>query len=158
MPIHAVKGAVEKPLEPGDVRVTSDHARSGVNAATDVGELAHSITSYEDVVRLLEKGCNLRVSDVEGAFSLLPLAPEVWPFFMFHWWDLESGDDVFSAEWKLYMHVCADFGAAGAPGTWNRFLLLGIARSENALKLPLAVHVLRWRPTLWVTSLHIGFC
>eukprot|EP00965_Chrysotila_dentata_P060291 1998651-Pleurochrysis_carterae.AAC.1 len=63
---------------------------------------------------------------------------------MFHWWDLESGDDVFSAQWKLYMHVCADFGAAAAPGTCNRFfvdVLLGIARSENVLTLALAVHV-----------------
>eukprot|EP00965_Chrysotila_dentata_P064976 2154371-Pleurochrysis_carterae.AAC.1 len=73
-------GAVEKPLEPGEVRVTSDHTRSGVNAATQLGELAHSITSYDDVIRFLEKGCNLRVSDVEGAFPLLPLAPEVWAF------------------------------------------------------------------------------
>eukprot|EP00965_Chrysotila_dentata_P071502 2362125-Pleurochrysis_carterae.AAC.1 len=112
-------GAVEKPLKPREVGVTSDHTRSGVNAATGLGELAHSITSYDAVTRFLEKGCNLRVSDVEGAFPLLPLAPEVWPFFVFHWWDLEDRDDSCFATWKLYMHVYADFWAAGAPGTWN---------------------------------------
>eukprot|EP00965_Chrysotila_dentata_P023202 769206-Pleurochrysis_carterae.AAC.1 len=69
-------GAVEKLLEPGEIRVTSDHTRSGVNAATKLEELAHSITSYDDIIRFLQNGCNLRVSDVEGAFPLLPLAPE----------------------------------------------------------------------------------
>eukprot|EP00965_Chrysotila_dentata_P168677 5570872-Pleurochrysis_carterae.AAC.1 len=58
-----------------------------------------------------------------GLFPLLPLAPEVWPFFTFHWWDLDDRDDSASAVWKLYMHTCADFGAAGAPGTWNRFFV-----------------------------------
>eukprot|EP00965_Chrysotila_dentata_P147480 4868900-Pleurochrysis_carterae.AAC.1 len=61
-------GAVEKPLKPSEVRVTSDHTRSGVNAATELGKLVHSITSYEDVIRFLGKDCNLRVLDVEGAF------------------------------------------------------------------------------------------
>eukprot|EP00965_Chrysotila_dentata_P010366 337624-Pleurochrysis_carterae.AAC.1 len=119
-----------------------DHTRSGVNAATELGELTHSITSYDDVIRFLERVCNVRVSDVDGAFPLLPLAPEVWP--LFHWWDLEDRDNADSAACKLYMHVCADFGAAGAPGTWNRFfveVLLGIAGSENVLTLPTAVHV-----------------
>eukprot|EP00965_Chrysotila_dentata_P003838 125448-Pleurochrysis_carterae.AAC.1 len=63
---------------------------------------------------------------------------------MFLWWDLEDRDDSCSATWKLYMHVCADFGAAGAPETWNRHfveVLLGVARSENVLTLPMAVHV-----------------
>eukprot|EP00965_Chrysotila_dentata_P063717 2111452-Pleurochrysis_carterae.AAC.1 len=137
-------GAVEKPLEPNEVRVTCDHIRSGDNAATELGGLAHYVTSCDDVFRFLEKGCYLRVSDLEGAFPLLPLAPEVWPYFMFHWWDLEDRDDADSAAWKPYMHVFADFGAAGAPGrTWNRFfveVLLGIARSENVLTLPMAVH------------------
>eukprot|EP00965_Chrysotila_dentata_P166003 5481056-Pleurochrysis_carterae.AAC.3 len=127
-------GAVEKPLEPSEVRVFIEHTRSGVNEAMELGKLTHTITSYDDVIRFLETGCNLRVSDVEGPFPLLPLAPEVKPHFMFHWWDLDEGDDADSAAWKLYMHGCANFGAAGMPGTWNKFfveVLLGVARDRR---------------------------
>eukprot|EP00965_Chrysotila_dentata_P002732 88832-Pleurochrysis_carterae.AAC.2 len=46
---------------------------------------------------------------------------------------LEDRDDADSAAWKFYLHVSADFGAAGAPATSKRFfvdVLLAIARSE----------------------------
>ena len=84
------------------------------------------------------------MGDVEGAFPLLPLAPRLWPYFMFHWYDITVDDSDESAEWCLYVHVCGDFGAAGLPGTWKIFfsdVMVGVARSEGVLTLPLCVYV-----------------
>ena len=137
------QGAVPKALEDA-MRVTSDHSRTGVNFATDTDALSFSITVYKDLERMLTYGSVLRVSDVEGAFPLLPLAPHLWPFFLLHWYDLDYPDDDPHAPWCLYVHVCGDFGAAGMPGCWHIFfekVILATARSEGILVSPMAVCV-----------------
>ena len=49
-------GAVPKNqlLEPGAYRPTDDHTRTGLNAATDLTGLAHSLTAYSDIARFLK--------------------------------------------------------------------------------------------------------
>ena len=45
---------------------------------------------------------------------------------------------------RLFMHVCGDFGAAGMPGTFHIFfseVVVGMARSELILTLPMAIRV-----------------
>ena len=136
-------GAVPKPLEPDSMRPVSDHTRTGLKAATDLDFFRHSLTTYDDLAAWLRQGYFLRVGDVDGAFPLLPLAPRLWPFFLFHWWDVNADDIDESARWCLYCHITGDFGAAGLPGTWKIFfsdVVVGIARSENVLTLPLAVY------------------
>ena len=71
-------GAVEKALEPGEYRPTSDHTRTGLNAATDLGALRHALTAYKDVAAFLNKGYFMYVSDVEAAFPMLPIHPKLW--------------------------------------------------------------------------------
>ena len=137
-------GAVPKPLEPTEMRPVSDHTRTGLKAATDMDFFRHTLNTYEEIATFLKTGYYLRVGDIDGAFPLLPLAPHLWPYFMFHWYDLDEDDDNDSAQWSLYMHVCGDFGAAGLPGTWKIFfsdVIVGVARSESVLTLPLCVYV-----------------
>ena len=137
-------GAVPKPLEPTEMRPVSDHTRTGLKDATDMTFLRHSLNAYDEIASYLKQGFFLRVGDVEGAFPLLPLAPRLWPFFLFHWWDVEAPDDDLHAKWCLYVHVCGDFGAAGLPGTWKVFfsdVIVGVARSEGVLTLPMVVYV-----------------
>ena len=131
-------GAVAKPLEPGEVRPTSDHTRTGLNAATDLGFLKHSLDAYNEIAWFLQLDYFMRVSDVEAAFPLLPLHPDVWPFFMFRFF-ADQGSSL-----HLFMHVCGDFGAAGMPGTFKIFfadVLQGMARSVQVLTLPLPIYV-----------------
>ena len=137
-------GAVPKPLEPDERRPVSDHTRTGLKYATDLEFFKHSLNTYEEIAAYLKTGYYLRVGDVDGAFPLLPLAPNLWPFFMFVWYDICVADNDETAEWFLYMHVCGDFGAAGLPGTWKIFfsdVMVGVARSEGVLTLPLCVYV-----------------
>ena len=137
-------GAVPKPLEPTSIRPVSDHTRTGLKAATDMDFFRHSLTTYEEIAAWLKQGYYLRVGDVDGAFPLLPLAPHLWPLFMFHWWDVDEPDDDEHARWCLYVHLTGDFGAAGLPGTWKIFfsdVVVGLARSEHVLTLPLALYV-----------------
>ena len=58
----------------------------------------------------LKAGHVMRVSDVAGAYALIPLNPDLWRFFLFEWWDLDKKDDDLTAEVCLYVHLCADFG------------------------------------------------
>ena len=84
----------------------------------------------------------MRVSDIDAAFPLLPLAPVLWPFFLFWWYAVD--DTAPTDQMWLYMHVCGDFGAAGLPGTWKMFftdVVVGVARSEAVLTLPMPVYV-----------------
>jgi hypothetical protein len=58
----------------------------------------------------------MRVSDVDAAFPLLPIAPRLWRFMMFIWFDVQAGNEAGMLTW-LYLHVCGDFGSAEAcPG------------------------------------------
>ena len=132
-------GAVPKSLEEGVYRPYSDHTKTGVNAATCMDMLRHSLTAYSDVAEYLRRGFFMRVSDVDDAFPMLPLHPDVWPFFLFSFW---ASDDA-SVE-TLFLHLCGDFGTRGMPGTFKIFfvdVVVQMARSELVLKLPMAIYV-----------------
>ena len=78
-------GATPKPHEPDVMRPTSDHTRTGLNKATVVALLKHSLDTYNEISWFLKKDYFMRVSDVADAFLLIPLAPWLWPFFLFRW-------------------------------------------------------------------------
>ena len=131
-------GAVAKPLEPTELRPTDDHSRTGLNAATSLDFLRHSLTAYEDIAWFLAQDYFMRVSDVEAAFPLLPLHPDVWPFFLFRFFADASNN------MHLFVHVTGDFGAAGMPGVFKKFfsdVVVGMARSVQVLTLPMVIYV-----------------
>ena len=132
-------GAVEKPLEPDSARPISDHTRTGLNSATELGFLKHALSAYEDISNWLKRGYYMHVTDVEDAFPMLPLHPDVWQFFMFRF----SAVAADSLE-TLYVHLFADFGTRGAPGTFKCFytdVVVGMARYFDIIKLPMAIYV-----------------
>lgn len=132
-------GAVAKPLEPDEMRPTSDHTRSGLNRATDLEFFRHALTAYKDVAAWLRRGCFMSVTDVEAAFPMLPLHPALWPYFMFLFFADDSCDAL-----SLFVHVTGDFGAAGLPGTFKIFFVdavVPMARFAGALRLQMAVYV-----------------
>ena len=111
-------GAVPKgPLQPDEMRATSDHSRTGLNAATVLDFLRHSLDTYNEVAWFLQQDYFMRVSDVDGAFTILPIHYALWPFFMFRFWAGKSDRQ------RLYMHTCGDFGAAGMPGVFKKFFV-----------------------------------
>lgn len=140
-------GAVPKPppAAPGEVRPVSDHTKSGLKAATDLDGFRHSLNTYDEIAACLRPGFGMRMSDVDNAFPLLPLACRLWPFFLFLWWPVDAAMAIVAgASMVLYMHVCGDFGAAGLPGTWKMFftdVMVGVARSEGVLTLPMPIYV-----------------
>ena len=80
------------------------------------------------------------VSDVTDAFLLIPLAPWIWPFFFFRWFE----DDSDGADLFLYCHLFGDFGTRGLPATFKVFfvdVVVQMARSEFILTLPLEIYV-----------------
>ena len=105
-------GATAKPLEPDKARPTDDHTRTGLNAATDMTYLAHSVRTVTEIARLFLRGCAMHVTDVQDAFLMLPWAPWLWPYF-FHRFHSSEGT------FNLYMHVNGDFGTRGFPGVFN---------------------------------------
>ena len=126
-------GAVAKPMEPTELRPTDDHSRTGLNAATSLDFLRHSLTAYEDIAWFLAQDYFMRVSDVEAAFPLLPLHPDVWPFFLFRFFADASNC------MHLFVHVTGDFGAAGMPGVFKKFfsdVVVGMARSARLAPQP----------------------
>ena len=130
-------GAVPKPLEPGEMRPYSDHSKTGMKDATNLGLFRHTLTALKDIARFLKHMFYMRFSDVDAAFPLLPIAPRLWRYMMFIWFDVQPGDEASMHTW-LYMHVCGDFGSAGLPGTWKIFftdVVMGMARSEMVLTL-----------------------
>ena len=138
-------GAAAKALLPGQTpdqlewRPTSDHTRTGLNAATDMTGLRFALNALEEISWFFSTDTFMRVSDVADAFPNLPLHPDVWPFFFFRFFGAPDSD----AE-HLYLNTCADFGAAGTPGTFHLFYVRGVcqmARAEQVLTLPMAVYV-----------------
>ena len=135
-------GAVSKSIDGvviDEMRPTSDHTASGLNAATDMTFLRHSVTSYKDIARFLRPGYWMRVSDVDGAFPLLPFHYDLWPHMLFRCY---SSDEATSL--SLFCHLCGDFGTAGMPGVFKIFFvdaLVPMARCAGVLSLNLAVHV-----------------
>lgn len=78
---------------------------------------------------------------VSDAFLLIPIAPWLWPFFLFRWFDV--GDES-SLTLFTFCHIFGDFGTRGLPGTFKIVLVdvvVQMARSEMVLTLPLAVYV-----------------
>ena len=131
--------AVAKPLEPSEMRPTDDHTRTGVNAATDMTGLAHTLTAYKDIAWFLKLDYFMRVSDVDAAFPMLPLHPDVWPYFFFRFYANDA-----TRTQSLFLHICGDFGTAGMPGVFKVFfvdVVLNMARSEGQLTLPMPVYV-----------------
>ena len=138
-------GAVPKSTEPGAFRPISDHSRTGFNDASQDEHLRHSLRSASEIAKCLGSAFHMAVHDVDAAFPLLPLSPILWPFFLFVWpappsdGALAEGGDLW-----LHWHVCGDFGAKGLPGTFKCFfsdVVVGMARSEGALTLPMPIHV-----------------
>ena len=78
-------GAVPKPLEPEERRPTSDHTKTGLKDATDSDSLRHTLNTYNEIAEYLMPGYYMSVMDVDAAFPILPLAPALWPFFLFVW-------------------------------------------------------------------------
>ena len=131
-------GAVPKWPEWWKYRQTDDHTRTGVNAATTLGILKHSLDTYQEIATHFLRDHFMRVSDVEGAFTLLPFHPDIWPF-MLHRFEL----DVPGVEYLL-LHTCGDFGTSGMPGTFKIFftdVVMGMARAAAVLTLPTPVYV-----------------
>ena len=138
-------GAVVKPNQPEGTppelvewRPTSDHTRTGFNHWTVLGLLRHSLNTYKEVEWLLKQGYFMTVGDVQDAFLLLPLHPKIWLFMLFRW-SLE-GDELV----ELFLHLFADFGTKGAPGTFELFMVrtvVQMARSEMVLVLPIVIYV-----------------
>ena len=121
-------GAVPKPLEPTEMRPASDHTKTGLNHASDMSFLKHSLTAHKDVAWLLRTGYFMYVSDVEAAFTVLPLAPWLWWFFLFRVQLPGRGKRT-----QLCMHLTGDFGTRGMPGCFYIFyakVVLPMARSE----------------------------
>ena len=132
-------GAVPKPLEPSEARPISDHSRSGLNDLTDVAWFKHALDACSEVAQWLQRGYVMAVTDVEGAFPMLPLHPSLWPFFFFRFFESDATDVL-----SLYVHLTGDFGAAGLPGTFKIFfadVLVPMARFAGRLTLPMAVYV-----------------
>ena len=99
--------AVPKPHDPTTLRPCSDHRKSGFNDCTILGLLRHSLTVEKDVAWFLEQGFFMSVADVEDAFTIIPLAPWLWPYFFFRWFSTytATSEDVF-------VHLFGDFGTA----------------------------------------------
>jgi hypothetical protein len=132
-------GAVGKPLEPTEMRPTSDHTRTGLNAHSDLSFLKHTLDTYQEIAWFLKQDYFMRVSDVDAAFPLLPLHPDLWPFFLFRFFTDNDAQSL-----SLFAHLCGDFGAAGMPGTFKIFfvdVVLGMARAVQVITLPLCVYV-----------------
>ena len=134
-------GAVPKPHQPEVMRPTSDHTRTGLNAATILGILGHSLDAYKRLEYLFSRHAWMTVADVDDAFSYIPLAPWLWAYMLFRWFDLGDSD---SDDLIVYVHLFADFGTKGAPGTFKMILVnvfVGIAQSEFVLTIPIIVYV-----------------
>ena len=136
--------AVPKPHEPTVLRPVSDHTKTGFNAHTVLGILGHSLDTFKRVSWLLKRDYFMYVSDVADAFVNIPLAPWLWVYMFFRWFEPTAqggtaGDDVW-----LYAHLFGDFGTRGLPGTWKIFLVdvvINMARSEFVITLSIEIYV-----------------
>ena len=120
------------------VRPTDDHTRTGLNAASDLSQLRHKLTAYEDIASWLRQDYFMRVSDVADAYPLLPLSPTIWPFLFFRFF-VDDTEDM-----HLLLHITGDFGAAGMPGVFKIFftdVVVGMARAGSVLTQKFVVYV-----------------
>ena len=136
-------GAVPKPHALTVYRPTSDHTRTGVNAATILGLLGHSLDAYKQLEHLLHRGAWMTVADVDDAFSYIPLVPWLWAYMVFRWFDCDDSDSD-SDDLYAYVNIFADFGTRGAPGTFKVILVdvfVQMAKSEFVLCIDIIVYV-----------------
>ena len=143
-PVYTVfpMGAVAKKLEAAS-RPVDDHTRTLLNLATDLSGLRHSCRTQKEVAALFFKFFSMAVKDVSDAFPLIPLHPDLWPFMLFQWFDVGASGNG-EPDWCLFVHLFAGFGMAGLPGVWKilfQDVLLGMARSEQQLTLPVPIFV-----------------
>ena len=133
--------AIPKPHEPGVWRPLGDHTKSQLNTFSRPGKF--SLKVLEWIVRKLSRGMYMRVTDIDGAFTLMGLHPDLWPFFLFLWFDVRLPRAEQHRQNILYVHVFSDFGSAGAPEEWGILFdtILDLARMEEVLTLPLKVYV-----------------
>ena len=135
----APQNAVDKPLEPDEKRPCTDHTRTGLNAATSLDFLGHSLDTYNEIAKFFKQDYFMHVSDVEAAFPMLPFHPSLWQFLMFRFFENDETDKL-----SLFMHVCGDFGTRGMPGVFKIFfsdVLVNMARCEQVLTLPMPIYV-----------------
>ena len=76
-------------MEPDSARPFSDHTKTGFNPACDIGFLDHTLDTYNEIARELKPGYSMRVEDIEGAYTVLPLAPKVWKYMYVWWYDVD---------------------------------------------------------------------
>jgi hypothetical protein len=144
LPVNSIifpMGGTEKRLEVSEWRPTSDHTKSQLNLYTSLFDLLHSITSDTDILRWFVDGSYMAVGDVADAFPMIPLIPAIWKWFLFVWYNPYDHQD--PAEY-LFASLCADFGTRGAPGAFKILfadVLVGVARSELIITLPMPIHV-----------------
>ena len=85
----------------------------------------------------------MRMSDIDGAFTLLALVPWLWPYMLFIWFDVDIPLDRQKTAGVLYVHLFADFGTVGCPLAWFEFFttVLDLARMECVLRSDLVLYV-----------------
>lgn len=132
-------GSVAKKLEPDSVRPFSDHTKTGFNAACDMRAVDHTLDTYNEIAAELKPGYFMRVEDVDGAFPILPLHPDVWKYMYVWWFDVDKPLDGQASPNTLYVHVFADFGTGPLPGIWDKFFRVckAMATVSGHLTLPM---------------------
>ena len=136
-------GAVKKKLEDA-LRPVDDHTRTLLNLYTDQEGLRFKMNTHKEVAAMFFRFFSMSVKDVSDAFPLIPLHPTLWPFMLFQWWDVAAEAEGRPKVWCLFVHLFAGFGMAGLPGVWKILfsdVLVGMARSEQKLTLPMPVFV-----------------
>lgn len=132
-------GLTDKRHEPGVMRLVDDHTRTGLNAAALLGMLAHTLNAVPEIAGFLKQGYFMHVSDVDGAFTVLPFHPDLWRYMFFRYNTPGVGGPP-----RLYVHITGDFGTKGMPGVFKIFfvdVLMNMARSAMILTLPCPVYV-----------------
>ena len=128
-------GGVQKKGENGvlleEYRPASDHTKSGFNMFSDPPSF--SLTATQDVARMFHVGFSMAVGDIQNAFALIPLSPQIWKFMFFVWYNVFDANDT---QEYLYANLFADFGSRGAPEAFRVLFVevcVGIARCESVI-------------------------
>ena len=134
-------GAVQKPHDPTEYRPFGDHTKSRLNEAARPWK--HSLDALNELKRKMTRGKFMRMSDIDGAFTLLALVPWLWPYMLFIWFDVDIPLDRQKTAGVLYVHLFADFGTVGCPLAWFEFFttVLDLARMECVLRSDLVLYV-----------------
>lgn len=134
-------GAVVKPHDPTEYRPFGDHTKSRLNEAGR--PWSHSLKALDELKRKLTRNKFMRMSDIDGAFTILPLVPWLWKYMLFMWFDVDTPLHGQAVADTLYVHLFADFGTVGCPLEWFEFftVTLDLARMECVLRSDLVLYV-----------------